>query len=445
VNLNKAGNPGLTISATAQDYVDHEDDLWNANYPSLYVPVMPGRIIVQRTVHNERPYTTWWQLSVDSPDDVDVYVAPLIRVPGGGDKTFNIIVDARDVPLGEVRHATLYLKRGCKTLRFPITFVRQQPVVTLEKTCDPAEFAEGETTDCTITIANGSFDDATVGLVDFLPWQLQLVHGSVVGADEHWPLWLSYEGTLYGAAPPQVTVVDGTGTTPAGYLPLSLFGVTPISGVEDETIVNFSTNPFVYAGETYNAIGMVSNGYAVVGGGDSADIDFINQVLPDPARPNNVLAPFWTDLNPGTGGALRAAYLGDGVNTWLVLEWEAVPTWSGDEVDSFQIWIGVNGVEDISFTYGDVGDGDSGYLTVGAENVYGNSGENWYVDGIGTPVSAGSEVRVVSIPGAPGETHIITFTAEGWYQGEWQNCAQMAGDLFFGTNIACFEGEVTSP
>jgi hypothetical protein len=77
--------------------------------------------------------------------------------------------------------------------------------------------------------------------------------------------------------------------------------------------------------------------------------------------------------------------------------------------------------------------------------MYGNSGENWYVDGIGTPVSAGSEVRVVSIPGAPGETRVITFTARGWYQGEWQNCAQMTGDIFFGTNIACFEGEVTPP
>ena len=47
-----------------------------------------------------------------------------------------------------------------------------------------------------------------------------------------------------------------------------------------------------------------------------------------------------------------------------------------------------------SFTYGPVGDGDSGYLTVGAENAYGNSGQNWYVDGTGTLVTADDEVRV---------------------------------------------------
>jgi hypothetical protein len=178
----------------------------------------------------------------------------------------------------------------------------------------------------------------------------------VVGADQRGASALSFEGTLYAASPPEVTVVDGTGTSPGGYLPLSLFGVAPIAGVGDETIVNFFTYPFVYAGETYGGIGMVSNGYAVVGGGDGADIDYINQVLPEPARPNNVLAPFWTDLNPASGGALRAAYLGGGGMTWLVLEWENVPTWSGDEVDSFQIWIGVNGYEDISFTYGPVED-----------------------------------------------------------------------------------------
>ena len=443
VNLNKAGNPGLTISATAQDYVDHQNDLWNANYPSLYVPVMPGRIRVERTVHNELSETMWWWASVDSPSDVTVLVPPLIKVPGGGDKTFSIIVDARDVELGEVRHATLYLRHGWKTVRFPITIVRQQPSVTLEKACEPGTFAQGETTDCTITIENTSFDEATVNVMDVLPHQLRLVHGSVVGGDQIAWRAVSFHGDLYGAAPPEVTVVDGTGTSPGGYLPLSLFGIAPFGGVGDETIVNFATDPFVYAGELHTAIGMVSNGYAVVDGGDGADIDFINQVLPDPARPNNVLAPFWTDLNPEFGGELRAAYLSDGVNSWLVLDWEAVQNYSDREPNSFQIWIGVDGVEDISFTYGPVSDGDLGYLTVGAENAYGNSGQNWYVDGVGTPVGPDDEIRVTSVPGEPGETHIITFTAKGQRRGAWKNCAEMTGDIFFGTNIACFSGEVT--
>ena len=75
---------------------------------------------------------------------------------------------------------------------------------------------------------------------------------------------------------------------------------------------------------TYTRIGVVSNGYVVLGGGTAADINFINQNLPNPARPNNVLAPFWTDLNPSAGGAVRIGTLTDGTNTWLIVDWEAV-------------------------------------------------------------------------------------------------------------------------
>jgi hypothetical protein len=274
-----------------------------------------------------------------------------------------------------------------------------------------------------------------------MPPGLPLVIGSVVGAEHTGASRLYWDGTLYGVSPPDVTVVDGTGTTPAGYLPLSLFGITPIGGVGDETIVNFSTYSFGFAGEFWTSIGMVSNGYAVVGGGTGADVDFINQILPDPAPPNNVLAPFWTDLNPSAGGDLRAAYLSGAGNTWLVLEWEGVKTYSDDEYNSFQIWIGVNGTEDISFTYGPVGDGDGGWLTVGAENAYGNSGQNWYVDGAGTPVSAGDEIRVTSIPGEPGETHTITYSATGEDAKTWTNCAEMTSDLFSGVKVTCFSGE----
>jgi subtilisin family serine protease len=445
IDLTKAGDPGLTISATKQDYVDHEADLYNANYPSLYVPVMPGATKVERTVHSELSKASVWSMWVDSPSDVNVLVPWKLYVPAGGERTFSIIIEAHDVPLGEVRHATLYIKYKSTTLRFPITIVRRQPVVTMDKVCDPATFAKGETTDCTITISNTSFDEANVKMLDVLPLQHRLVKGSVVGADEHRG-WISYEGALYGAEPPDVTVVDGTGTTPAGgYLPLSAFGITPIDGVGDETIVNFGVPPYVYAGELHTSIGMVSNGYAVVDGGDASDVDFINQALPDPARPNNVLAPFWTDLNPAFGGELRAAFLGDGVSTWLVLDWEAVQNYGDSEANSFQIWISIDGVEDISFAYGPVSDGDGGFLTVGAENAYGNSGQNWYVDGTGTLVVEGSEVRVVSAPGAPGETHVVTYTAKGRRAGEWQNCAWLTGDIFFGVNTACFSGEVTKP
>ncbi len=444
VDLTAVNNPGLTISDSGQSFVDHENDLWNTNYPSLYIPNMPGVVTVQRTLHSELDYDAWWTVYVDSPDDLIVDVPSVVGLRANRDKGLDITLDASTVPVGEVRFATLVLQHGDITARFPITIVREQAAVTLEKTCTPASFASGGTAECTLTLQNNSFDNADVHLQDVLPRRLRLVPGSVAGATQDASRVLSFSGSLYAQTPPDVDVIDGTGTTPAGgYLPLSAFGMTPVSGVGDETITNFPVPPFEYAGQTYTNIGMVSNGYAVVGGGSSSDVDYINQSLPDAAIPNNVLAPFWTDLDASAGGAMYASTLSDGVNTWLVLDWEAVPNFGDGEVNSFQIWIGLNGVEDISFAYGDVSDGDGGFLTVGAENSFGNSGANWYFDGAGTAVANGSEVRVVSIPGEPGETHTVTFSVTGTIPGAWTNCAELTSNLFEGTNAACFSGEIT--
>jgi hypothetical protein len=445
IDLTRAGSPGLTFDESAADYLAFQANLWNANYPSLYIPGMPGLMTVERTVHNELSARTTWDTSVEAPSDLRVIVPRNISVGAGGDRRFSITVDARSVPIGETRMARLTLTRrgGSEVLNFPITIVRGEPVVHADKVCEPATIALNGTTTCTITVTNTAFQEAHVEVVDELPTQLRLVSGSVVGGTESGNT-VSFEGSLFGAEPPTPSVVDGTGTTPAGYLPLSLFGVAPIGGVGDETIVNFAVPDFVYAGDTYSSIGMVSNGYAVVGGGTGADVDFINQILPDPNPPNNVLASFWTDLNPGVGGALRAAILTDGVNDWLVLDWEAVPEFSDGTPASFQIWIGLNGVEDISYTYGPVGDGDLGFLTVGAENAFGNAGDNWYADGVGTLVAAGDELRVVGVPGAPGETHVITFDATGVRVGAYTNYVLVTSNAFEGTSVISFGGEVTA-
>lgn len=77
---------------------------------------------------------------------------------------------------------------------------------------------------------------------------------------------------------------------------------------------------------------------------------FCRTGFPNASAPNNVLAPFWTDLDPTLSGDLLVATLTDGVDSWLVLEWDGVAlAGSGSPVNSFQTWIGINGVEDITF------------------------------------------------------------------------------------------------
>jgi hypothetical protein len=213
---------------------------------------------------------------------------------------------------------------------------------------------------------------------------------------------------------------------------------------------------FTYGGESYTRLGVSSNGIVIVGGAASAaDATPTNQNLPNATAPNNVLAPFWTDLNPAAAGGVRIGVLSDGADGWIIVDWTGVREFSLNRTNSFQVWIGVDGDahpgQDISFTYGPIGGtGDGSRLTVGAENRLGNRGENYYFDGTfnnvadgsGTIPSSGTQLVVTSDAPVPGETKVIRFTARGVEKGRWRNCAEMTANTFFGTSTACFSGEV---
>jgi uncharacterized repeat protein (TIGR01451 family) len=449
VDLNYAGDPGLTFDASPSDYSLHSADLWNANYPSVYVPALAGEITLQRTAHNLLSHSTSWDLSVTGATDFTVSVPASLTVPAGGNATFDITIDARDVPVGQTRTAMLSLMeddtQGMRMLHMPITFNRKQASVTLAKTCAPAVIDIGQTTDCTVTFQNTALNVAYVNVMDQLPNQLALVNGSVVGGTVSASGdTLSWSGTLPAAQAPDVTI--GTGSTPAGYLPLISFGITPIT-IGDESAVNFNVPAFTYAGDTYTRLAVVSNGYIVIGGATSADINYLNQSMPDATRPNNVIAPFWTDLNPSAGGAVRVGSLTDGSDSWLVIDYAAVKEYSTAKTDTFEVWIGVNGDahpgEDISIAYGTVqGNGDNGLLTVGAENLFGNRGKNYYYNGTGTLPTNTTELVVTGTPAVPSPAHTITYSATGKTFGKWTNYAQMTSYQFQGTSLVGFEGEV---
>ena len=453
VNLTVAGDPGLTFDVSAADYTAHAADLWSVNYPSVFIPVMPGGATVNRTAHSVLPKDSKWKLKVKSPSDVKISVPDKLKVPAGGNATFAITIDARNVPIGEVRFATLTLTQdgdGKRELHMPITILRKEPVITMSKTCAPAVFPKDTNTSCSTTITNTTFNAANVSFTDKLPDQLNLLNNTVVGGTENHNRVL-FSGTLAGAQAPTVAIGPAA-TTPSGYLSLSSLGAPPNVSLGDETIVNFNLDtPFIYAGQSYSTIGMTSNGYAVVGGGTGSSVDYVNQSFPNPTPPNNVLAPFWTDIDGGAGGNYYAYTICDGLCNvaatprWTVLEWENAPEFGSTTTNSFQIWIGRNGVEDITFTYGALhGNGSGGALTVGAENFVGTSGQNYYVDGIGTLPTSTTALRVMGTAGVPGESHVITYAARGEKTGKWVNYAELTSNLFFGTNIASFAGEVTS-
>jgi hypothetical protein len=174
---------------------------------------------------------------------------------------------------------------------------------------------------------------------------------------------------------------------------------------------------FDYLGGTYNSVVMGSNGIVVIGDDANGAFTPSNQDLPDSSPPNNVIAPFWTDIDmdgtdPEDGGAgiWYAGILTDGTFTYLIMEWEAVEEWNvSGPTYTFQVWI-VLETSEIFFVYADL-QSLPGSLTVGAEDSNGASGTNYYFDGDGTAPAVGTDLEVV------GELSTATFSFQveaGW-------------------------------
>ena len=335
-------------------------------------------------------------------------------MPAGGTATFEVTVRAATVPLGQSHFGQINLSDGQRQLHIPVTFVRGQSPIVMNHYCTPNVINTNNLARCQLSLQNTAFVDADFELNIFVDSKLQLMPGNYNNGRPFDSSTIKAKGTLRAQQPPLVGVAVDPTASPAGYLPLGAFGGNTEVALTDEGIATYVVPSFVYAGEVYDRISIVSNGYLIVGGGTGSDVDYVNQSLPDANPPNNVLAPFWTDLNPEAGGHVLINFLGDGTNSWMVIEYNQVPNFSNAaEVNTFQVWIGINGVEDISFTYGtDITGGDGGYLTVGAENRYGNSGGMVYFDGDGVAPAPSYpdgdyEVDVASTPGEPGATRHI--------------------------------------
>lgn len=451
IRANRAVDPTATFDVDPIEYIASAGSVLgriDLNIPSVNAPIMSGQITTWRTMHNVTGSYQRLAVSTVAPPGAEIIVAKSrkgsrperrsdrsISLSSHGDVTFQITIKAPGLVDGQqyFGQITLTPESGRTPIVIPVAFKKQQGAVALKHLCTPTTFPRKTKTTCNVYAENFAAQDADVRLEVRGDRGLRFSNATEP-ARRHGSDRITWSGTLKAVEPPNVSVAPDPGGSPAGYLPLSLFGIPPIAGTGDETISNFSVPGFLFGGETWNSIGLVSNGYAVVGGGTQSDVDFVNQELPNPAAPNNVLAPFWSDLNPAFGGALRIGTLTDGTDTWLVLDWEAVREYSTAKVNSFQIWIraanAANPTEDVTFTYGPIqGNGDAGLMTTGAENKLGNRGQSVYYNGTGTLPAADTELRVSSSPSAPGGTVSFNYDASARRVGTYTTTANLTSSI----------------
>jgi hypothetical protein len=341
---------------------------------------------------------------------------------------------------------TLKAGKGNNDITIPVAFNKKQGAVTLTHSCTPTTFPTSGSTHCTATVANFAPVTANVDVNITNPgggltYANATPAAATIGAkgdSVHW------SGSLTPSLPPQIVSITSTTGPAGGYLPLSAFGITPI-GAGDDTISNFNVPTFYYGAEAYTRVGVVSNGYLVIGGGTASDIQFVPQTFPNTARPNNTVALLWNDLNPSGGGgagSIRIATLTDGSTTWLVVDWAAVKNFSNATTHTFETWIRLSGggagtgpvSEEITLTYSatantaspDPGSGGNS----GAENRDGTSGKN-----LTTPANT-TEWHVNTAPPAAGGTATIEYDASAKKAGTYTTVAGMTSNVTSGTTQA---------
>jgi subtilisin family serine protease len=411
VDLTRAGDPGLTFDETAANYAAGAAtplDRIDLNVPSVNAPTMPGVISTTRTARNVTDQTLTYTVGTQSPAGTSISVRPSrFALPPGQQVTLDITISAPSVPQGQYfGRINLDRRDSPRDLHLPVAFFKRQSVVTLAQSCDPSTIKRNiETSTCGVTVQNNSLSPAEVNTVSTTSPNLPVTEVSgATKVDDH---KVTATATLAGRQPDAPQIAPGE---LFGYIPLDAFGVTPIA-VGDEEALNFNVPAFSFAGQTFTQLGVVSDGYVVAGGATGQDINFVPQTFPDPARPNGVLAPFWTDLD-GTGApGIFIVILSDGVNDWIVVE-SRLNVFGTTSQRVFQAWIGVNGTEDITFAYDPTNlPADPGFpFNVGAENAEGSAGDQ--IAGLPT-----EDLRVTSTPGAPGGSLTYSFNVKGVMAG----------------------------
>jgi subtilisin family serine protease len=455
IRANLAVNPTLVFNETYAGFVAagtdpiHRIDL---NIASIDATTMPGMITTKRTAINVSGKSQKLAVSTQAPAGVSIIISKQAPGPKGpvsvaklnvgkhASLSFWVTISAPTVANGQYfgRITLTPEAAGSNPVTIPVAFVKTQGSVTLAHSCAPTTIVlKTGVAHCTATVSNIAPVTANSTLkvtnIDLPAGALLYTNISAPGTPIGTTGGVTWTGALSPALPPQVTSITTTTGPAGGYFPLSAFGIAPIAGVGDDTITNFNVPTFFYGGEPYTRIGVVSNGYVVIAGGNSGDIVYIPQQFPNANRPNNVIAPFWSDLNPPAGGAIRIATLTDGSTTWLVVDYDHVKNYGNATTHTGEVWFrlatGAAGTgpssEQVTISYdaanAGAGDADSG-INSGAENRDGTSGKNL------TPAD-NTEYAVNTTGPATGGSVTITYDVSSRKAGTYRSQAAMTSDV----------------
>ncbi|HVP22203.1 MAG TPA: S8 family serine peptidase [Anaerolineaceae bacterium] len=379
-----------------------------------------------RTIKNASTTTETWTANVLAASGLGLTVSPtsFTLAPGlSGD--FTVTADPTTVTPGNWAFGSITWKNGSATytdayMPVAVRAGTSSNSAALTKTVSKTSANAGEPLTYTLTIGNSYVQQGTFFLNDPLPANLTYVDSSASGGLTYDPATRSLKATKSLAGVQANVAPTGNATiytphTPDPVNDLILSDLCPSPC--DDTLINITGVNYYYLGVHYTRIGVTSNGGLIVGGGVAADATSSNQLLPNPAPPNNVIAPLWGDLvmkgsNPGDTATGIWIIWGDATHT--VYEWQNAQHFDNPaDHYTFQVWF-EDGTNHITIAYGNLaGSLTTHNFTVGMENSTGTAGSTYYYVKNGPPQGTAPVVGTDLAVNNNFATQVYTFQATG--------------------------------
>ena len=137
-----------------------------------------------------------------------------------------------------------------------------------------------------------------------------------------------------------------TGAPTYNWFDISTVG-TQLPTLADEAIssplsLGFDLN---FYGNTYSFVRVSSNGFLTFG----TDNHYLPTLLPDPAVPNDIICPYWTDLVPSAQGNIYYYY--DSANGRFIVQFDNITNLGTSNNNTFQVILHNNGIIEFQYKY----------------------------------------------------------------------------------------------
>lgn len=206
------------------------------------------------------------------------------------------------------------------------------------------------------------------------------------------------------------------------YGPRDTTGGTTVS-LTDDSVSSAISLPFTFTwyGQAKTTAYIGSNGVVCFG---SASCNGYNPPAPPSTNaPNDVVACFWEDLNPGAGGFIRYKTVGTAPSRVFVVEYNNVPHYGSTSVNVFQTQLHENGEAHCALaTVTNNADGVS--TASGTENAAGTAGVRYKYAEF---AASSTGVKFATAGSGGGLSENFEGSASGWtYSGFWHVATRRA-------------------